>query len=190
MTSRVRAAVFASGTGSNYEAIMESDNLPCDVVLLVCDQPRARVIEKAEMYHTPTYVFDPNDYKNKAAYEQEIARKLEDARIEWIFLAGYMRIIGSTLLKKYEGKIVNIHPSLLPKFPGKDAIGQAMRARVDRTGVTIHYVDEGIDTGPIIAQESVTVAKEDTEETLQRKIQAVEHDLYPRVIHKLLSEKS
>src|SRR5699024_5358508 len=99
-----------------------------------------------------------------------------------------MRIIGPILLKQYEGKIINIHPSLLPKFPGKDAIGQAMEADVDVTGVTVHYVDEGIDTGPIIAQERVNVLQDDTKETLQQKIQAVEHDLYPRVIKKLLGQ--
>lgn len=188
MTSLIRAAVFASGTGSNYEAIMETKNLPCDIVLLVCDQPEARVIEKAKRYDTPIFVFDPKTYKNKEAYEQDIAKQLKNARIDWIFLAGYMRIIGPILLKQYEGKIINIHPSLLPKFPGKDAIGQAMEADVDVTGVTVHYVDEGIDTGPIIAQERVNVLQDDTKETLQQKIQAVEHDLYPRVIKKLLGQ--
>lgn len=189
MTSLMKAAVFASGTGSNFQAIMESTNLPCQIVLLVCDKPDAPVIQKAKHFNIPTFVFDPSEYSRKEAYERQIEKKLEEARVDWIFLAGYMRIIGPTLLKKYEGKIINIHPSLLPQFPGKDAIGQALQARVDVTGVTVHYVDEGIDTGPIIAQESVSVSSEDTVETLQQKIQAIEHKLYPRVIRDLLGEK-
>src|SRR5690606_15444032 len=98
----------------------------------------------------------------------------------------YMRIVGPTLLGAYEGRIVNIHPSLLPDFPGKDAIGDAFRAGVGKTGVTVHYIDEGIDTGPIIAQEEVVVEADDTLETLAQKIHAVEHELYPRVIREIV----
>lgn len=115
-----------------------------------------------------------------------IAEKLQDLEVEWIFLAGYMRLIGETLLSQYEGRIVNIHPSLLPDFPGKDAIGQAYRAGVSKTGVTIHYVDEGMDTGPIIAQEEIERLPEETEEQLKTRIQAVEHRLYPNVINQLM----
>lgn len=190
MSDNKRVAVFASGTGSNYEAIMEAKHLPCEVVLLVSDQPGALVLEKAAKYNTPTFVFDVEDYKDQADYEQKIVEKLEKAKVEWIFLAGYMRIIGPTLLEKYEGSIVNIHPSLLPSFPGLDAIGQAMDAGVKKTGVTIHYVDAGVDTGPIIAQQSVAITEHDTRETLVEKIHAVEHELYPQTIHQLLAEDS
>ena len=113
---------------------------------------------------------------------------LRDHQIDFIILAGYMRLIGDTLLNAYENKIVNIHPSLLPAFPGKDAIGQAYRAGVKVTGVTVHYVDAGMDTGPIIAQQAVEVAYGDTEDMIAEKIHKVEHVLYPKVIQELVSK--
>src|SRR5699024_11010418 len=166
-----KAAVFASGTGSNFEALMEAEDLASEIVLLVSDQPDAKVIEKADKYGIPTFVFRAKDYPSKDAYEQDIIENMEQQEVEWIFLAGYMRIVGKTLLAAYKGKIINIHPSLLPAFPGKDAIGQAIKASVRETGVTIHYVDEGIDTGPIISQEAVPVYENDTIDTLQPRIQ-------------------
>lgn len=186
--TRARAAVFASGTGSNFEAIMNAGELNCDITLLVCDKPGATVIKKAEAFHVSTFVFDAKTYESKAVYEQEIVEKLQAENIEWVFLAGYMRIVGPTFLNAYEGRIINIHPSLLPDFPGKDAIGDAFRAGVKETGVTVHYVDEGIDTGPIIAQEKVLVKEDDTLDTLKNRIHQVEHQLYPRVIRQLTTK--
>lgn len=186
--SMKRAAVFASGTGSNFGAIMEAGELDCDIVLLVCDKQEAKVLEKAVYYDVPTFVFDAKNYDSKEAYEMEILKQLHKAKVEWIFLAGYMRLIGPILLNAYEGKMINIHPSYLPAYPGKDAIGQAIRAQVTSTGVTIHYVDEGMDTGTIIAQERVEVLPDDTVETLSERIHEVEHRLYPRVIKQLMIE--
>lgn len=182
---RSRMAVFASGTGSNFSAIMNDEVLRNHVVLLVCDKPGAHVIGKAASFGIQSVVIEPNNYASKEEYETLIIKKLKQANVEWIFLAGYMRIIGETLLDAYEGRIVNIHPSLLPSFPGKDAVGQALEAGVKVSGVTIHYVDEGIDTGPIIAQEPVTVFPNDTRESLLERIQQVEHTLYPKVIEQL-----
>src|SRR5690625_2065866 len=125
--TNIKAAIFASGTGSNFEAIMnQHDNLGCKVVLLVCDNPSAPVIEKATLRGLETFVFNPKAYQTKADYELEIVRNLQELDVEWIFLAGYMRIVGKTLLAEYEGYMINVHPSLLPAFPGKDAIGQAL----------------------------------------------------------------
>ncbi len=188
MEERANVAVFASGTGSNFEAIMESPHRNFDVVRLVSDKPKAHVIGKAASYGVQTIVFEADKYKNKQEYEAELLEKLKRARVEWIVLAGYMRVIGETILKEYEGKIINIHPSLLPSFPGIDAVGQALKAGVKVSGVTIHYVDEGIDTGPIIAQEAVTVFPNDTSESLQERIQQVEHNLFPRVLSKLMKK--
>jgi phosphoribosylglycinamide formyltransferase-1 len=189
--SKPKAAVFASGTGSNFQAILERSDLACNVVLLVCDQPGAKVIEKAESYGVPTVVFLAKEYKDKRAYEEMLVTKMKKVDVEWIFLAGYMRIVGETLLQEFDKRIVNIHPSFLPDFPGKDAIGMAFRAGVNKTGVTVHYIDEGIDTGPIIAQVEVEVLPEDTEEALKKRIQQMEHRLYPQVINQLIktSEK-
>lgn len=184
-----RLAIFASGSGSNFQALVdavEAGRLDAQLSLLVCDQPGARVIERANNHHVPYFSFSAKAYESKEAFEQEIVKKLQEYEIDWIILAGYMRLIGPTLLTAYEGKIVNIHPSLLPSFPGKDAVGQAVEASVKVTGVTIHYVDAGMDTGPIIAQEAVTVSEHDTRESLQKKIQLVEHRLYVDTVKSLL----
>lgn len=180
---RPRVAVFASGTGSNFEAMMSSEDRQFDVVMLICDKPKAHVIGLAAAHGVETVVLDPTKYESKSAYEQTILQKLKRAKVQWIVLAGYMRIIGEDILEAYPNKIINIHPSLLPSFPGKDAVEQALEAGVKVSGVTIHYVDEGIDTGPIIAQEPVTVFPKDTAESLQQRIQQVEHNLYTKVVN-------
>lgn len=187
--SRVKAAVFASGTGSNFQAMLDESDLACEIVLLICDRPEAAVIEKARQHQIPVYQFDPKQYATKEAYERELVTVLKKARVQWIFLAGYMRIVGSYLLHAYQGKIVNIHPSLLPDFPGKDAITQAFAAKVDKTGVTIHFIDEGIDTGPIIAQQTVDMYPDDTIRSLTKRIQQVEHKLYPKIIKQLVQNE-
>lgn len=188
MDIRANVAIFASGTGSNFDAIMHSPHRNFDVVRLVSDKPKAHVIGKAAAFGIQTIVFDTGNYEDKIAYETKVLEKLKKARVEWIVLAGYMRVVGKTILEAYEGKIINVHPSLLPSFPGADAVGQAIDAGVKVSGVTIHYVDEGIDTGPIIAQEAVTVFPHDTKESLQRRIQQVEHNIYPRVLNKLTQQ--
>ena len=185
-----KIAVFASGSGSNFQAIAvaaQAGILNAEISLLVCDKPGAFAVDRADMLGIPALVISPKSYPAKAAYEEEILQKLISLDVEIIVLAGYMRLIGPTLLEAYEGKIVNIHPSLLPAFPGKDAIGQALAAGIETTGVTIHYVDEGMDTGPIIASASVRVEAGETRESLQKKIQRIEHSLYPVVLEKLLN---
>ncbi|WP_261134331.1 phosphoribosylglycinamide formyltransferase [Bacillus sp. Marseille-Q3570] len=182
-------AVFASGSGSNFQAIVdacESGKLHAKVNLLVCDRPGAKAIERADKHGIPTFVFKAKEYPDKEAFETEILKRLEEAKVEFIALAGYMRLIGQTLLSQFEGKMVNIHPSLLPAFPGKDAIGQAIESGVSETGVTVHYVDNGMDTGPIIEQSSVPIDAGDTAEILQQKIHKIEHELYPKVIQNIL----
>ncbi|MFB1050587.1 phosphoribosylglycinamide formyltransferase [Paraliobacillus sp. JSM ZJ581] len=183
-------AVFASGTGSNYQAIfeaIENKTLICDLALLVTDQPSAKVIKKAEGNNTPYAACNLNDYTSKNTFESAILEQLRIHKVDWIILAGYMRLIGPTLLQAYEGKIINIHPSLLPAFPGLDAIGQAFQAGVKVTGVTIHYVDEGMDTGKIIAQEAVKISENINEQQLQEKIQLIEHELYPKTIQQVIT---
>jgi phosphoribosylglycinamide formyltransferase-1 len=181
-----RVAIFASGSGSNFEAIMNVQETAqwqgSEIALLVCDQPQAYVIERAKKWGTPTFVLSPKSCESKEAYEQEILKKLQDTDIDFIVLAGYMRLLSSTLLKPYEGRIINIHPSLLPAFSGKDAMGQALQYGVRVSGVTVHFVDEGMDTGPIIYQQAVDVDMDETKDTLAQKIQAVEHEAYPKLV--------
>jgi formyltetrahydrofolate-dependent phosphoribosylglycinamide formyltransferase len=184
-----KIAIFATGSGSNFQAIIdaiESGSLNTEVCLLVCDKPGAFVLERAAKHHIPTFIFSAKNYPNKIAYELAILDELKQREVEFLVLAGYMRLIGATLLHEFEGRIVNIHPSLLPQFPGLDAIGQALAAGVKVTGVTIHYVDAGMDTGPIIEQQEVEVVQDETLETLQAKIHAIEHKLYPAVLQRVL----
>jgi len=181
-----RLAIFASGSGSNFEAIVQAVQAgqlrSVEVALLVCDKPGAKVLERAERLGIPAFVFQPNEYADKTAFEKEIVAQLQELDITLVVLAGYMRLVGETLLSAYEGKIINLHPSLLPAFPGKDAIGQALDYGVKITGVTVHVVDAGLDTGPIIAQLPVAVQETDTKEALAARIHEVEHGLLVEVI--------
>lgn len=186
MSTRTKVAIFASGNGSNMQAFMDYEELACDIVLLVCDQPGAVVIDRAKRHDVPSFVCSPQDMKSKQAYEQAIIEQLRASEVEWIILAGYMRLIGPDLLHAFEGKIINIHPSLLPSFKGLHAIEQAMEAGVKVTGVTIHYVDEGMDTGPIIAQEAVQIELGDSLQEVEEKIHAVEHRLYPKTVNEMI----
>ena len=183
-----KIAVFASGSGTNFQAIVDavkSGAMEASIELLVCDKKGAYCLERAEAAGIPTFTFTAKEHKDKAAYEEVILQKLKEYNVEFIVLAGYMRLIGHNLLSAFQGKIVNIHPSLLPSFPGKDAIGQALAAGVKTSGVSIHFVDEGMDTGPIIDQQSVELVEGETLESLQDKIHAVEHRLYPAVLQRL-----
>lgn len=186
-----KIAVFASGSGSNFQAIIDviqAGELDADISLLVCDKPGAFAIERANAAKIPSFVFTAKEYPSKDHYEEEILAQLKAYDVEFIVLAGYMRLIGSKLLAAYKGRIVNVHPSLLPAFPGKDAIGQALAAKVKWSGITIHFVDEGMDTGPIIIQERVRLDENETRESLQQKIQKSEHKLYPSVLQMLLTQ--
>lgn len=187
-----KAAIFASGSGSNFQAIVNAvkeGKLYAEIALLVCDREDAFVLERARLEGIPVFLFKPKNYENKAAFENEILAELKEREIGWIFLAGYMRLIGDTLLRAYPNRIVNLHPSILPSFPGKNAIGQAYKAGVKLTGLTIHFVDEGMDTGPIIAQTSIDIKESDTLESLTERLHETEHSFYPFVLQQILDDK-
>lgn len=190
MKIQTNIAVFASGSGSNVGAMLAEETLLDKIKLLICDQPGAPVIERAKQYRVPVAVICPGDFADKEAYEREVLHHLVENDVTWIFLAGYMRLIGPTLLTPFAGKIVNIHPSLLPAFPGLDAIGKALDAGVSETGVTIHYVDSGMDTGPIITQQRVSILPGDTKATLKTRLQEIEHLIYPETIKGLIRQES
>jgi phosphoribosylglycinamide formyltransferase-1 len=184
-------AVFASGYGSNLERFIEETRAPDELArlaLVVSDRPECRAVALARQAGIPTFAFDPRAYPDKAAFEREILSELLAHDVQWIILAGYMRLVGSTLLDPFRNRILNVHPSLLPDFPGKDAIGQALRAGVSMTGVTVHYVDEGTDTGQAIAQTRIAIASHDTLDALAERIHAAEHRLYPAVALPLIRE--
>ena len=185
-----RLAVLASGSGTNFEAIAKACNegrIEAEVVLLVCDNPSAKVLDRADRLGIPAMTFVPKTYYDKSEYEEQIVRRLWAAQVDLVCLAGYMRIVGETLLKAYEGRIINIHPALLPSFKGAHGIRDAFDYGVKVFGVTIHYVDETLDGGRIIAQRSFEYDGGDIEE-VEAKIHQIEHQLYPETIQKLIEE--
>lgn len=188
---KTRLAVFASGSGSNYEAIVEAcrdGRIDAEVVLLVCDKPGAKVLERAKRYGTESYAFTPKEFESREAYETIIADMLDERGVDFICLAGYMRIVGKVLLSRYEQRIVNIHPSLLPSFKGAHAIQDAVDYGVKIFGVTTHYVDETLDGGRIIDQGAIVYEGSDIEE-LTNLIHNIEHKLYVKTINKLINKK-
>ena len=184
-----RIAIFASGSGSNFEAIVEAyrnGELKGEPTVCVCDKPGAGVISRANRLGVPVIVASPKDFTDKGAFERYVGERLRELEIDLICLAGYMRLVGPTLLEMYGGKIINIHPSLLPAFKGAHAIRDAFEYGVKVYGVTIHYVDETLDGGKIISQRAIAYEGNDIEE-LEREIHRIEHRLYPETINKVLS---
>ena len=187
MNGKRKIAIFASGSGSNFEAIAKAcakGRINAEIALCVCDKPGAYVTERAKGMNIPVLELRPKSFSSKEAYETEVLKNLDKFGIEFICLAGYMRIIGDVLLKAYPEKIINIHPSLLPSFPGVDAIGQALSYGVKVFGVTIHYVDETLDGGRIIAQAAIPYEGDDREE-LEAMVHAREHALYVSTLQSL-----
>jgi formyltetrahydrofolate-dependent phosphoribosylglycinamide formyltransferase len=188
---KTRIAILISGAGSNMEAIVAAcarGELDAAPVIVISDNPDAPGIKKARLRGIMTLA---SPYARGAGREDSEAPiieaiKREDA--EWIVLAGYMKVLTPSFVRTFPGRIVNIHPALLPAFPGAHAIADALEAGADFTGVTIHIVDEMVDHGPILAQEEVAIVPGDTEETLASRIHAVEHRLYPRTLQQLFHE--
>ena len=176
-----KIAVFASGNGSNFQVIAEQ--FPVEFVF--SDHRDAYVLERADKLGVKSYAFELREFDSKAAYEQAIVDLLEAQQIDLVCLAGYMKIVGPTLLSAYEGRIINIHPAYLPEFPGAHGIEDAWQAGVSESGVTIHWVDSGVDTGKIIQQVRVPRLADDTIESFEERIHAAEYQLYPQVLESL-----
>lgn len=188
----LQLAVMASGRGSNFEAIQEAiekGQLNAQISILISDQEHAPALLKAEAAGITAYFIDPRKYNDKAAYEMEVVKKLRENNIDILVLAGYMRLVGSVLLNAYPRRILNIHPALLPSFPGLQAQRQAVNYGVKFSGCTVHFVDDGVDTGPIIAQAVVPVLPDDNEDTLAERILVEEHKLYPQVLQWIAAGK-
>lgn len=187
-----RIALFASGSGTNLENIAKechNGRIPAEASLVICDKPEAGAIKRARNYGIPVVMVDRKQFATKEAFEAEISKALEARKIDLIVLAGFMRILSPSFVRLYKGKIINIHPSLLPAFPGAHGIKDAFDAKVKETGVTVHFVDEGVDTGPVILQKKVTVEPTDTLEQLEEKIHSVEYQIYPEALRLVVSGK-
>lgn len=174
--------VLVSGEGSNLQALID-DGLP--IVAVASNRAEARALVRAQVVGIATAVFPLDAYDDRDARDAAMADWLGGRGVEWVVLAGYMQLLRSVFLERFRERVINVHPALLPQFPGTHAIEDALAAGVRETGATVHYVDEGVDTGPVIVQERVAVEQGDTVETLRARIQAVEHRLLPRVVRQL-----
>ena len=183
----LRVGILASGRGSNLQAILDATAVPAfpaRVAVVISDRERSVALTRATAAGVPAVFLDPKAFGDREAYDAALLACLEQHRVELVCLAGFMRILGGDFVRRLRGRLVNIHPSLLPAFPGLHAQRQAIDHGVKVAGVTVHFVDEGVDTGPIIAQASVPVRDDDTEETLAERILVEEHRLYPDVIRR------
>jgi phosphoribosylglycinamide formyltransferase-1 len=163
--------------------------LKARVAVVISDRPRAYALVRARQANVPAVVLDPRRYRSRQAFDRALANVVDHFRVRLIVLAGFMRILSAWFVRRYRGRILNIHPALLPAFPGAHAVRDALKKGVRVTGVTIHFVDEQVDHGPIVAQEPVVVRPDDTEASLLKRIHRVEHRLYPKVIQAVLSGK-
>lgn len=190
----MRVAILVSGRGSNMEAILrvkEAGGLPnAEIALVLSDNADAPALEKAQKLGVKTVFIDPKPYRKKREeYDAAVLEVLRDNNIEFIVLAGFMRLLSRVLIDAYPNRIINIHPALLPAFPGLHAQKQALDHGVKVSGCTVHIVDGGVDTGPIILQAVVPVLTDDTEETLSERILEYEHRLFPRALDLATSER-
>lgn len=182
----MRVGVLASGSGSNFSALVSALNVegsPACVEVLVCNVPGARVLERASAAGVEALLIDHKTTGTRELFDEAVAQALIDRQIELVCLAGYMRLVTPTFLRRFPGKVINIHPALLPAFPGLHGVRQAIDYGVSVAGCTVHFVDEGTDTGPIIAQAAVQVHPGDDEVSLAARIQREEHRLYPAVVN-------
>ncbi len=185
MPERLRVGVLASGRGSNFRALAEaaaSGAIPASVVVLVTDRPSAPVLDVARECRIEAVVVDPKQHPSREAHEKALIGVLEERRVGLVCLAGYMRLLTGGFVAHFAGRLLNIHPSLLPAFPGLHPHRQALEHGVKVSGATVHFVDEGVDTGPIVLQAAVPVRPEDTETTLSDRILVEEHRLYPEAV--------
>src|SRR5215510_55622 len=181
----LRLAVLASGRGSNLQAILDAcarPEFPARVAVVLSDRERAHALARASAHGVPARFVNPKDFADRAAYDLALVAAIEAHVVGLVCPAGFMRVLGPTFVRRFGGRLMNVHPSLLPAFPGLAAQRQALDYGVRVAGATVHFVDEGVDTGPIILQAGVPVQPDDTEESLAARILREEHRLYPEAI--------
>ncbi len=181
-----RLAVLASGTGTNLQALMDDPHVGPHIVVVVSDRPEAMALERARARGIEAVVCSPRDFPDRVAHDRALRDLLRERGVTHVALAGYMRIVGPELIAAFPDRIVNLHPALLPAFPGMHAVEDALAWGVKVTGVTVHLVDEEVDHGPIVAQEPVRVREDDDVESLRRRIHETEHRIFPRAVRALI----
>jgi phosphoribosylglycinamide formyltransferase-1 len=181
-----RIAVLASGHGTNVQALLDDPDVGSHVALVVSDRAEAFALERARRREVPTVHLDPASFADRAAHDEALVALLREHAIDIVVLAGYLRLVGPTVVETFADRLVNVHPALLPSFPGTHAVEDALAYRVKVTGVTVHLVDEGIDTGPVLLQESLEVLDDDDWDSLEARVHAIEHRLLPQAVRALL----
>jgi len=188
-----RIAFLVSGSGTNAENLIKqirAGEIHAEAAIVISNKPGAKALEKAAVLGVKTTVIDHKAYADRTAFDRALSECLEKHKIDIIVLAGFMRILTEEFVKKYHGRLINIHPALLPAFPGAHAIQDAWDAKVKETGVTVHFVDTGVDTGPVILQRKVSVLPNDTLEALEARIHKIEYEIYPQALNLVLSGKA
>ncbi len=181
----MKLGVLASGSGSNFVSIAQAiaaRQLNAQIQVLIYNRPQAKVAERAPLWNVPTVFLDHKQYKVREKYDAQLVETLKQYQVEWVVMAGWMRIVTPVLLEAFSDRVLNIHPSLLPSFPGVHAIEQALQAGVTITGCTVHMAAVEVDSGPILLQAAVPIVPGDTPETLHRRVQVQEHKIYPPAI--------
>lgn len=181
-----RLAVLASGEGTNLQALLDDGVVGPRVALVVSDREGARALERSRARGVPAVFLDPGAHPDRASYDRALLELLAGESITHVALAGFMRIVGPELVRAFEGRMLNVHPALLPAFPGASALADALAWGVKVTGVTVHLVDEQVDHGPIVSQEPVRVLPGDDVHTLAERVHEVEHRLFPAAVRALL----
>ncbi len=184
----MKLAILLSGRGSNFQSIhdaIQRGELDASIVCVISNRPEAPGIARARDFGYAAHVIDHKTFGNRTAHEAEVLRVLEEAQPDFVCLAGYMRLLGAPFIERWRNRILNIHPSLLPSFPGVDAQAQAVAYGVKVSGCTVHFVDEQLDAGPILVQRAVPVRDDDTAETLAARILVQEHEAYVEALKKL-----
>jgi len=182
-----RVAVLVSGSGTNLQALIDDPELRPHIELVLSDRPGIRALDRAAAAGIPIEVVDPTSSEDREAFDQAVLDVLQGRAIDVLVSAGYLRVLGKRVLDVYEGRWLNVHPALLPSFPGMRGVADALEYGVRVTGVTVHLVDEGTDTGPIVFQEAVDVSPDDDWDSLESRIHEVEHRLLPRAVRALLA---
>ncbi|AYE61203.1 phosphoribosylaminoimidazolecarboxamide formyltransferase [Lactobacillus helveticus] len=192
----MKIAILASGNGTNFEVLtkkFQAGEIPGTEALMFCNHPNAPVIKRAQRLGIPYETFSVKECGSKQAYEYRLLKVLKEYKIDFIILSGYLRVVGSTILNEYPDSIVNLHPALLPKYPGLNSIARAFadyqKGLIDKTGVTVHFIDARLDHGPIIAQKAVPIYPDDTEETLETRVHETEHELFPMAVSEVIQTR-
>lgn len=184
-----RVAVLVSGGGTNLQALLDDPDVAPAVALVVSDRPGVRALERASERDVPAVVIDPNEHRDRGAWEAALLDALRAHDIDTVVSAGWMRLLRAAVLDAFPGRVLNVHPALLPSFPGMHGVRDALAYRVKVTGVTVHLVDEGTDTGPIVLQEAIEIRDDDDWDRLEPRIHEVEHRLLPRALRALLEDR-